>query len=56
MWEKGAMLEAESTTVKRQRGSPRARSRDRVFAAAVMIADVDGLAALAMVPWPRSWV
>jgi AcrR family transcriptional regulator len=42
------MLETESTTANRQRRSPRALSRDKVFAAAVMIADVDGLAALTM--------
>jgi AcrR family transcriptional regulator len=40
------MLEAESTKVKRQRRA--ALSRNKVFGAAVMIADVDGLAALTM--------
>jgi AcrR family transcriptional regulator len=42
------MLEAESTTVKRQRRPATSLSRDKVFAAAVVIADVDGLAALTM--------
>jgi AcrR family transcriptional regulator len=42
------MLEPESTTVERERRPARSLSRDKVFAAAVMIADVDGLAALTM--------
>jgi AcrR family transcriptional regulator len=42
------MVAAESTTVERERRPARSLSRDKVFAAAVTIADVDGLAALTM--------